>query len=77
MRQAEAESGQGWFEAMLADLEQSKADLQGNLPEDWEAQQQHKALMNELAKAQRDYTRTVDGAYEQFAEIRNTPAGDG
>jgi hypothetical protein len=61
------------FTNLISDLEAAKAELEAGIPEGWEAlRKQFKEHTTAITKAQRSYFNATDGAYEQFAEIRDT-----
>lgn len=61
------------FNQLISELETEKTELEANIPESWEAlRKQFKAHTTAITKAQRSYFSATDGAYEKFAEIRDT-----
>ncbi|MEZ5536271.1 MAG: TRAP transporter large permease subunit [Thiolinea sp.] len=66
------------FTQLIEQLETQKSALEASIPAGWEdLRKQYTGLNANITKAQNQYFRTTDGAYEQFAEIRDAiQAGD-
>lgn len=61
------------FTDLISELETAKAELEAGIPEGWEAlRKQFKEHTTAITQAQRVYFSATDGAYEKFAEIRDT-----
>ncbi len=63
---------QKFFTQQISQLETAKSKLEASIPANWEElRKQYTDYNAAITKAQREYFRTTDGAYEQFAEIRD------